>query len=809
VKLGLRAKIVLIVVGAVLIGLVAVLSTSTYLFTDAYISSLHSRSTAIAQGLKTQMDRILQLGIDLDSLVGFDRQCKDVVDTYDGIEFAMVTGRDGAILFHSNASKSGGKLVDRGLLAAVRTAAESTSDYTSEGASGHASVVPIFAIDGAHLGSVVVGLSARVIDDKVRKIVVAVLGVGLLFLMVGTAALVVVLSYSISRPMNVLINSIELIRSNTADLSRRVELRSEDELGTLARAFNDLMQSLQDTTVSKASLAAAYDALRESEAKYRELVSNANAIILRMGLDGTVTYFNEYAERFFGYSAAEILGRHVVGTIVPRLESTTGRDLSGMVSAILADPNKYGTNENENVTRDGRRVFVRWANRIILGEHDQPVGVLCIGQDVTEKRQADRELELYHHHLEDLVQERTTALSMAKEAADVANRAKTVFLANMSHELRTPLNAIMGMTDLALRGATDPQQADRLAKVAQAARQLLGIIGNILEISELEAERFNLEQIDFKLDGVLDDLGTMVGPKAAAKGLKLVIDAPPDLLSRTLRGDPVRLRQILLNLTGNAIKFTGDGSVTVRAAATEESSRDMVLRFDVRDTGIGISTEDQRRLFAAFEQADGSTTRKYGGAGLELAICKRLVDMMGGSIGVESALGAGSTFWFSVRLGKADASPDREPAPIASGAEKELKARYSGARVLLAEDEPINQEVSRALLEVVGLQVDLAEDGVQAVEMANGTDYDLILMDMQMPKLNGVAATKAIRALPGRENTAILALTANAFTSDRQRCLEAGMNDFITKPVDPELLFQAILKALSQAKQDLPQASAQ
>ena len=807
-KLGLRAKIVLIVVGAVLAGLVAVLSTSTYLFTDAYISSLHSRSTAIAQGLKTQMDRILQLGIDLDSLVGFDRQCKDVVDTYDGIEFAMVTGRDGTILFHSDAAKSGGKLVAPGLLAAVRTAAQSTTDYTSEGASGHAAVVPILATDGAHLGSVVVGLSARVIDDKARRIVFAVLGVGLLFLMVGTGALGMVLSYSISRPMNALIGSIELIRSNTADLSRRVELRSEDELGTLARAFNDLMQSLQDTTVSKASLSAAYDALRESEAKYRELVSNANAIILRMGLDGTVTYFNEYAERFFGYSAAEILGRHVVGTIVPRLESTTGRDLSDMVSAILADPNKYGTNENENVTRDGRRVFVRWANRIIVGEHGQPVGVLCIGQDVTEKRQADRELELYRHHLEELVQERTTALSMAKEAADVANRAKTVFLANMSHELRTPLNAIMGMTDLALRGATDPKQADRLAKVAQAARHLLGIIGNILDISELEAERFNLEQVDFKLDDVLKDLGAMAGPKAAAKGLTLVIDVPPGLLGRTLRGDPGRLRQILLNLTGNAIKFTVEGSVTVRATATEESSRHVVLRFDVRDTGIGISAEDQQRLFAAFEQADGSTTRKYGGAGLELAICKRLVDMMGGSIGVESELGAGSTFWFSVRLDTVDALPDLEPAPVASGAEKELKARHSGARVLLAEDEPINQEVSRALLEVVGLKVDLAENGMEAVEMAKCTDYDLILMDMQMPKLNGVAATRAIRALPGRENTAILALTANAFTSDRQRCLDAGMNDFITKPVDPEVLFQAILNVLSQAKQGPPSCCA-
>ena len=282
--------------------------------------------------------------------------------------------------------------------------------------------------------------------------------------------------------------------------------------------------------------------------------------------------------------------------------------------------------------------------------------------------------------------------------------------------------------------------------------------------------------------------------KAAEKQLAFSIDLPEALERAAFLGDPMRLHQILVNLVGNAIKFTPRGSVAVRVRRAANNR----LHFEVEDSGIGIAPADQARLFLAFEQADGSTTRQYGGTGLGLVICKRLVEMMGGQIGVVSQPGAGSTFWFSLPL--PDAAPAAVPPAstfVSGSAERQLKATCPGARILLVEDEPINREVACILLEDVGLSVDLAEDGRQALEMAKQSSYDLILMDMQMPVMNGLDAARAIRALPAYVGTPILAMTANAFEEDRQACLDAGMNDHISKPVVPERLYQTLLVWLS------------
>ncbi len=424
-----------------------------------------------------------------------------------------------------------------------------------------------------------------------------------------------------------------------------------------------------------------------------------------------------------------------------------------------------------------------------------------VEERTTELAATNRELQDHKTLLEDKIQERTLELDKARAAAEAASRAKSTFLANMSHELRTPMNAIMGMTDLALRKTTDPKMRDQLGKVANASQHLLHVINDILDISKIEAERLTLEKISFKLGTVLENIMGLIGQKVMDKGLKLRVDLTPEVARQSLLGDPQRLGQILLNFAGNALKFTEQGAITVRVRPVAEGDDDatVMLRFEVEDTGIGIAVEDQQRLFTAFEQADSSMTRKYGGTGLGLAISKRLANMMGGAVGVVSTPGQGSTFWFTARLGKAADAVLPAPTFAQDTAEARLKAQFAGTRVLLAEDEPINQEVSRSLLEDVGFAVDLAEDGLQAVALARQNRYALILMDMQMPHLNGVDATREIRALPGCAETPILAMTANAFDEDRQVCLEAGMNDHIGKPVDPERLFETIVKWLTRS----------
>jgi two-component system sensor histidine kinase/response regulator len=501
----------------------------------------------------------------------------------------------------------------------------------------------------------------------------------------------------------------------------------------------------------------------------------------------------------------------------------------------------------------------------------------------------------------------------------------------MSHEIRTPMNAVLGLSHLALKTDPSPRQRDYLIKIKSSGQHLLGIINEILDFSKIEAGKLSVESVEFDLDKVLENVSNLIAEKAEEKGLELIFDIEPSVVATRLRGDPLRLGQVLINFCNNAVKFTEKGNVVIRAQVLETTEADQLIEFSVSDTGIGMTEAQMGRLFQAFEQADTSTTRKYGGTGLGLAISKRLAELMGGEVGVTSELGKGSKFWFTARLGKGTVAPrpsllrsdlhgrrvlviddnsqartvlssmllnmafvadeaasgeqgiemvrqaDQRGEPYeiifvdwqmpsldgietskcilaleglsapprivmvtAYGREDVLKqaeenglenvlvkpvtsstlfdtivavlharqepssyveiapsfeiAQTRGTRVLLVEDNEINQEVAIGLLEDAAIKVDLAENGEIAVRMAGETRYDAVLMDMQMPVMDGIEATRVIRSDPRLQDLPIIAMTANAMASDREQCLKAGMNDHIGKPIDPDELFSVLLR---------------
>lgn len=422
-----------------------------------------------------------------------------------------------------------------------------------------------------------------------------------------------------------------------------------------------------------------------------------------------------------------------------------------------------------------------------------------------EVAQRDEALRQQRDSLETTVTARTQALSLAKEAAETANRAKSTFLANMSHELRTPMNAIIGMTYMLGRSNVDASQRDKLDKVSNAANHLLNLLNDILDLSKIDAEKMTLEQAPFSIGKLVANLDSLLVAKVGAAGMRLSYEVAPQLAKRELLGDPLRLQQVLLNLMGNAIKFTEKGKVTLAISERASSADALTIDFAVRDQGIGIAPEAQARIFNPFEQADGSTTRKFGGTGLGLPISSRLIRLMGGEIHLNSTLGVGSTFSFTLTLPLA--RPQETTAPVSteiSGAEAErrLRSDFAGSRILVAEDDWVNQEVAIELLrEVLGFTVDIAEDGSQAIERLQKARYDLVLMDMQMPVMDGLEATRCIRAMPEHAHLPIVAMTANAFAEDQALCMEAGMDDFLPKPVNADRLYMMVLKWLSRHHQ--------
>ncbi|HZX26178.1 MAG TPA: ATP-binding protein, partial [Telluria sp.] len=444
---------------------------------------------------------------------------------------------------------------------------------------------------------------------------------------------------------------------------------------------------------------------------------------------------------------------------------------------------------------DDKEVWAFSTSELLSDENGRPLRLVGAMQNITARKRAER------------------AMTQAAQDSDAANRAKSEFLANMSHEIRTPMNGILGMTELVLQSPLTDEQREDLSLVQASALSLLTIVNDILDFSKIEAGKLDIEDVPFDLARLVAETARSMALRAQQKNLQLVCELPPDL-PRTVKGDPGRLRQVLLNLLGNAVKFTGQGRVVLRVDAGPEEDGRCLVRFAVSDTGIGIPPEKQKLIFEAFAQVDGSTTREYGGTGLGLTICRRLVILMQGSMELESAPGAGSTFRFTIPLRPTGVSlqtalPEdwEQPLPPATAAPvPPPESGADGLRVLLAEDNPVNQRLAVRLLQKMGHRVHLVDNGLAALECAQRAEYDLIFMDVQMPGLDGLSVTRQLRqqeAGSGR-HVPIVAMTARAMQGDRERCLEAGMDDYLSKPIDSARLRQVVAQFGPHEERALP-----
>ncbi|MDO9143723.1 PAS domain S-box protein [Rhodoferax sp.] len=527
--------------------------------------------------------------------------------------------------------------------------------------------------------------------------------------------------------------------------------------------------------------------------KLSQAVAQSPESIVITNLNAEIEYVNEAFERTTGYLAHEVLGHN------PRLlhsGNTPKRTYDDMWAAMRQGLMWKG--EFYNRRKDGSD-YIEFAIITPLRQPDGRIShYVAVKEDITEKKHIGIELDGYRHHLEELVAQRTLELTTARQEAEAANQAKSDFLSNMSHEIRTPMNAIMGLNHLLRNDSASPAQLDKLNKIDSACRHLLGIINDVLDISKIEAGKITLEQHQFQIAEVVGNVQTLIEPDALAKGLALHVSG--NALAMWVQADATRLRQALLNLVSNAVKFTSEGSVSIDVSQVGKDSDQATLRFEVTDTGIGMDDATVQRLFQNFEQGDASTTRRYGGTGLGLAITRSLAQLMGGDAGVRSVPGRGSTFWFTARV-TLSISPQQPLAPaLATAAGQELRARHKGQRVLLVDDNRTNLEVAQELLHHVGLEVHTASDGEQALARVceSGETYDLVLMDLQMPRMNGIAATRALRALPLGQTLPIIALSGSALAPDRLAASAAGMNDFVSKPIEPEILYAKLLAWLPQ-----------
>src|SRR5688572_16201130 len=553
-------------------------------------------------------------------------------------------------------------------------------------------------------------------------------------------------------------------RFSQGDYAVRIEPEGAPEVSSAAEAFNNMANNIESLIAS----------LGKSESKNKLLatiVEQSSEAIWTKDLSGTVTSWNSGAAAMFGYSPAEAVGRALDVS-----QSTLEDEAARMRRLMAGEKFSY---EARALTKAGTALDIQVAVAPLLDDGNQCIGSIAVARDVTQHKRSEE------------------ALRLAREAAEAANHAKSSFLARMSHEIRTPMNGVLGMTELLLETGLTSTQRKYAETVQRSGKNLLGIINDLLDFSKIEAGKLELEQVDLDLRRTIEDIVDLLAERAHAKGLELACSIPPHL-STQVRGDPLRLGQVLTNLVGNAIKFTDEGSVVIRVAGVEDAPDNVTMRFEVVDTGVGISPEAQSRIFDEFAQADGSTTRTHGGSGLGLAISKQLVEMMGGDIHVESALGAGSTFWFTANFEKQAAQPPAETRAVPIGL-------LTGVRVLMVESSTINRGILHQQMSNWEMTIHVAETPKQAIDLlaqaaARSVPYDVAVIDLGLPGVDALELARAIRARPDIARLRLVMLTRRH--ADSRSARDAGFDACLVKPVRQTVLYECLVNVMAGRPQE-------
>ncbi len=620
--------------------------------------------------------------------------------------------------------------------------------------------------------SILLQAKPELVQTPLKRLLQTSTTMGIITFIVGTLAVILLIRSQTRKLVRLRQESEQL----TDDIGKQIEFTDEqrDEVDELAASFNTLLHKLH--TAYHQLEEQSEQRLQKSEEWFKTIINNTTDAILTFRTNGEITLVNPAAKALFGRKEADLIGSNIVALIAEGAQFTPGaqdrlQELTGIRNGIHEFPLEMSTSD---INIDGE------------------TGFIAIVRDITDRKQHEQEL------------------SDARTHAEEANRAKSEFLANMSHEIRTPMNAIIGMSHLALKTELDNKQRNYIEKVYSSAEGLLGIINDILDFSKIESGNLALEAESFRLADVIASVRQLIELRASEKGIHLEFDSSKQI-PPVLVGDSLRLSQILLNLCNNAVKFTGrSGEIIVTVTPQLVDGEQVILHFSVRDNGIGMSSEQVKHLFHEFSQADTSITRKFGGTGLGLAISKRLTALMGGEIWVESSPDSGSTFHFTVELPYLE---DTGSLMHYSASEADLKSsraieKLRGSKVLLVEDNEINQELTIELLSSHGINVVLAENGREALELLKENRFDGVLMDHMMPVMDGYTATRRIREQPQLRALPIIAMTASAMAGDREKAMATGMNDHITKPVNVNEMFITMAKWISPSAKQRPQTSA-